>query len=45
MSYLGVWNLTVKVGSSGVEEVADEAADEASLATLETEELASLKTD
>ena len=37
-------DLTVKVGSSG-SSVAEVAADEASLATLATEELASLKTD
>lgn len=38
------WELTVKVGSSGPE-VADSTTEEASLATLETEELASLRTD
>lgn len=36
--------LTVKVGSSGAE-VADDTTDEASLAALATEELASLRTD
>lgn len=36
--------LTVKVGSSGAL-VAEDATDEASLATLATEELASLRTD
>lgn len=37
--------LTVKVGNSGVPEVADSTADEASVAALEAEELASLRTD
>ena len=37
--------LTVKVGNSGVPEVADSTADEASVATLEADELASLRTD
>lgn len=41
------WVLTVKVGSSMPVEVAEaeDSAAEASLATLETEELASLRTD
>ena len=37
--------LTVKVGNSGVPEVADSTADSASVATLEADELASLRTD
>lgn len=37
--------LTVKVGSSREDEVADSTADEASVAALETEELASERTD
>ena len=40
-----VVKLTVKVGNSGPPEVADSTADEASVAALETEELASLRTD
>jgi hypothetical protein len=38
------WQLTVNVGSTGPEEVEEPLA-EASLATLETEEPASLRTD
>jgi hypothetical protein len=41
---LAFGELTVKVGSSGAE-VADSTTEEASLATLEIEELASLRTD
>lgn len=37
--------LTVNVGSSMAEEVADSTEDEASVAALETEEEASLRTD
>jgi len=46
LQIFGCGELTVKVGSSGREAVDDEATEEgASVAALDTEELASLRTD